>query len=141
MTGWRIGLIMSQAPIIAQIIKSHQYLVTAASTAMQYGAVEALKNGKDDALPMRAEYVKRRDYIIEKMTDLGFKIIKPDGAFYIFAKFLRVTIKIPLASCKTLRERKRWPLFQAQPSVSMEKAMCEFPTQQVWRRFKQPWLV
>ncbi|AIG42566.1 TPA: pyridoxal phosphate-dependent aminotransferase [Streptococcus suis] len=86
MTGWRIGLIMSQAPIIAQIIKSHQYLVTAASTAMQYGAVEALKNGKDDALPMRAEYVKRRDYIIEKMTDLGFKIIKPDGAFYIFAK-------------------------------------------------------
>ena len=86
MTGWRIGLIMSQAPIIAQIIKSHQYLVTAAATAMQYGAVEALKNGKDDALPMRAEYVKRRDYIIEKMTDLGFKIIKPDGAFYIFAK-------------------------------------------------------
>ena len=53
---------------------------------MQYGAVEALKNGKDDALPMRAEYVKRRDYIIEKMTDLGFKVIKPDGAFYIFAK-------------------------------------------------------
>ncbi len=43
MTGWRIGLIMSQAPIIAQIIKSHQYLVTAAATAMQYGAVEALK--------------------------------------------------------------------------------------------------
>ncbi|MFH0374060.1 pyridoxal phosphate-dependent aminotransferase [Streptococcus sp. A22] len=86
MTGWRIGLIMSQAPIIAQIIKSHQYLVTAASTAMQYGAVEALKNGKDDALPMRAEYIKRRDYIIEKMTELGFKIIKPDGAFYIFAK-------------------------------------------------------
>ena len=77
---------MSQAPIIAQIIKSHQYLVTAAATAMQYGAVEALKNGKDDALPMRAEYVKRRDYIIEKMTDLGFKIIKPDGAFYISAK-------------------------------------------------------
>ncbi|BDD39762.1 pyridoxal phosphate-dependent aminotransferase [Streptococcus ruminantium] len=86
MTGWRIGLIMSQAPIIAQIIKSHQYLVTAAATAMQYGAVEALKNGKDDALPMRAEYIKRRDYIIEKMTEMGFGIIKPDGAFYIFAK-------------------------------------------------------
>lgn len=86
MTGWRIGLIMSKAPIIAQLIKSHQYLVTAASTAMQYGAVEALKNGKDDALPMCKEYIKRRDYIIEKMTALGFGIIKPDGAFYIFAK-------------------------------------------------------
>jgi len=30
--------------------------------------------------------LKRRDYILEKMTELGFKIIKPDGAFYIFAK-------------------------------------------------------
>ena len=35
---------------------------------------------------MKAEYLKRRDYIIEKMTELGFEIIKPDGAFYIFAK-------------------------------------------------------
>lgn len=86
MTGWRIGLIMAKEEIIAQLIKSHQYLVTAASTAMQFGALEALKNGKDDALPMREEYLVRRDYIIEKMTELGFYIIKPDGAFYIFAK-------------------------------------------------------
>ncbi|GAA3264882.1 hypothetical protein GCM10017706_26900 [Lactococcus lactis subsp. hordniae] len=35
---------------------------------------------------MKKEYLKRRDYIIEKMSDLGFKIIEPDGAFYIFAK-------------------------------------------------------
>lgn len=86
MTGWRIGLILSNKEIISQVIKSHQYLVTASATAMQYGALEALKNGKDDALPMREAYVARRDYIIGKMQDLGFIIIKPDGAFYIFAK-------------------------------------------------------
>lgn len=86
MTGWRMGFILAPANIIAQLIKSHQYLVTASATPMQYGALEALTKGKDDALPMRDEYVVRRDYIIEKMTELGFKIIKPDGAFYIFAK-------------------------------------------------------
>lgn len=86
MTGWRIGLLMSCESIISQIIKTHQYLVTAAATSMQYGAVEALRNGKDDALPMKLEYKKRRDYVMEKMTELGFKMIKPDGAFYIFAK-------------------------------------------------------
>lgn len=86
MTGWRIGFILSCTEVISQVIKSHQYLVTAAATPMQYGALEALQKGKDDALPMRQEYVKRRDYLIEKMTALGFKIIKPDGAFYIFAK-------------------------------------------------------
>lgn len=86
MTGWRIGLIFAPANFTAQLIKSHQYLVTAAATMAQFAAIEALSAGKDDALPMRAEYIKRRDYIIDKMSALGFKIIKPDGAFYIFAK-------------------------------------------------------
>lgn len=86
MTGWRLGFIFSPAPFTAQLIKSHQYLVTAANTMAQYAAIEALTAGRDDAEPMKEEYLKRRDYIIEKMTELGFKIVKPDGAFYIFAK-------------------------------------------------------
>ena len=86
MTGWRLGFIFAPANFTAQLIKSHQYLVTAANTMAQHAAVEALTAGKDDAEPMKKEYIQRRDYIIEKMTDLGFEIIKPDGAFYIFAK-------------------------------------------------------
>ena len=86
MTGWRLGLIFAPVAFTAQIIKSHQYLVTAANTMAQHAAVEALTVGKNDAEPMKKEYIQRRDYIIEKMTPLGFEIIKPDGAFYIFAK-------------------------------------------------------
>ena len=86
MTGWRLGFIFAPANFSAQLIKSHQYLVTAANTMAQHAAVEALTAGKNDAEPMKKEYIQRRDYIIEKMTDLGFEIIKPDGAFYIFAK-------------------------------------------------------
>lgn len=86
MTGWRLGFIFAPANFTAQLIKSHQYLVTAANTMAQHAAVEALTAGKDDAEPMKKEYIQRRDYIIEKMTKLGFEIIKPDGTFYIFAK-------------------------------------------------------
>ena len=86
MTGWRLGFIFAPAAFTAQLIKSHQYLVTAANTMAQHAAVEALTAGKNDAEPMKKEYIQRRDYIIEKMTALGFEIIKPDGAFYIFAK-------------------------------------------------------
>lgn len=86
MTGWRLGFTFAPAAFTAQLIKSHQYLVTAANTMAQFAGVEALTAGKDDAEPMKKEYIERRDYIIEKMTELGFKIIKPDGAFYIFAK-------------------------------------------------------
>lgn len=86
MTGWRIGFILATEAITAQLIKTHQYLVTAATTNAQFAAIEALTAGKNDAYPMKVEYIKRRDYIVEKMTALDFEIIKPDGAFYIFAK-------------------------------------------------------
>lgn len=86
MTGWRIGFIFAPGEFTAQLIKSHQYLVTAATTNAQFAGIEALTVGKDDALPMKKEYIKRRDYIIEKMSQMNFKIIKPTGAFYIFAK-------------------------------------------------------
>ena len=84
MTGWRLGFIFAPAVFTAQLIKSHQYLVTAANTMAQFAGIEALTVGKDDAEPMKAEYIQRRDYIIEKMAELGFKIIKPDGAFLYF---------------------------------------------------------
>ena len=86
MTGWRLGFIFAPAYITAELIKSHQYLVTAANTMAQHAAIDALTTGKDDALPMKEEYIKRRDYIIEQMTALNFEIIRPTGAFYIFAK-------------------------------------------------------
>ncbi|MGT2865929.1 pyridoxal phosphate-dependent aminotransferase [Streptococcus fryi] len=86
MTGWRVGFIFAPAFMTAQLIKSHQYLVTAATTSVQYAALAALTVGKDDAKPMAQEYIKRRDYIVDELRQLGFGIIKPDGAFYIFAK-------------------------------------------------------
>lgn len=86
MTGYRIGFIFADASLTSQIIKTHQYFVTAATTVSQFAAIEALTNGKDDAAIMTKEYIVRRDYIMSQMTPLGFEIAKPDGAFYIFAK-------------------------------------------------------
>ncbi|MFU2181982.1 pyridoxal phosphate-dependent aminotransferase [Streptococcus pluranimalium] len=86
MTGWRLGFIFANKALCQQLVKSHQYLVTSATTITQYAAIEALRNGKDDALPMRKEYRKRRDVIVEALIDLGFEVIRPDGAFYIWAK-------------------------------------------------------
>ncbi|WHA10089.1 pyridoxal phosphate-dependent aminotransferase [Enterococcus montenegrensis] len=86
MTGWRIGFIFAPKELIQEIIKVHQYLVTAASTISQKAAVRALIEGIDDGLIMKEEYRLRRDFLYEKMTALGFEVAKPSGAFYLFAK-------------------------------------------------------
>ncbi|MBV7389579.1 MULTISPECIES: pyridoxal phosphate-dependent aminotransferase [Enterococcus] len=86
MTGWRIGFICAPKELTDQIIKVHQYLVTAASTISQMAAVEALIEGIRDGEIMRVEYKARRDYLYQAMTDLGFDVARPSGAFYLFAK-------------------------------------------------------
>lgn len=107
MTGWRLGFTFAPKEITQEIIKTHQYLVTAASSITQYAGVEALTKGIDDALPMREEYQKRRDFIYDTMTRLGFNIAKPNGAFYIFAKIPEGYIQDSYDFCVDLAKKAK----------------------------------
>lgn len=86
MTGWRIGLLFAPEQIARHILKVHQYNVTCANSIAQAAAAEALTAGIDDAVPMRNEYEKRRDYVYKRLTEMGLETVKPDGAFYFFVK-------------------------------------------------------
>jgi len=86
MTGWRIGLLYAPEYLSKHILKVHQYNVTCATSVSQMAALEALTTGINDAIPMRNEYEKRRDYVYKRLTDTGLETVKPDGAFYFFVK-------------------------------------------------------
>ena len=105
MTGWRIGFIFAPAELTNQIIKVHQYLVTSAATVSQKAAVKALIEGINDAEVMKKEYLKRRDFLYEKMVSLGFEIAKPSGAFYLFAKIPEGYIQDSMSFCVDLAEK------------------------------------
>ncbi|WP_404408856.1 aminotransferase class I/II-fold pyridoxal phosphate-dependent enzyme [Jeotgalibacillus malaysiensis] len=85
MTGWRIGVLMAPEHIAAQCLKVHQYTVSCASSISQYAALAAYTAGKNDAETMKEAYGKRRALTEEKLNELGFDVVKPDGAFYFFA--------------------------------------------------------
>ncbi|MFC0270687.1 aminotransferase A [Metabacillus herbersteinensis] len=84
MTGWRVGLLFAPEVIAKHIIKVHQYNVSCASSISQKAAYEALANGIDDAIVMRNEYEKRMNFVYQRLTNMGFDVVKPDGAFYLF---------------------------------------------------------
>ena len=107
MTGWRIGFIFAPAELVEQIIKVHQYLVTAASMISQKAAVRALVQGISDAEVMREEYRERRDYVYQAMTKLGFEVARPSGAFYIFAKIPAEYEQDSMAFCIDLAEKNQ----------------------------------
>lgn len=107
MTGWRIGFIFAPQVLAQQIIKVHQYLVTAASTISQKAAVRALVEGIKDAEVMKEEYRKRRNMVYEEMTKMGFEIAKPSGAFYIFAKIPTGYLNDSMEFCVDLAEKNQ----------------------------------
>ncbi|KIL80400.1 N-acetyl-L,L-diaminopimelate aminotransferase [Bacillus badius] len=84
MTGWRIGFLFAPEAIAKHILKVHQYNVSCASSISQMAALEAVSAGINDAVPMRTEYKKRRDYVFDRLANMGLDVIKPDGAFYFF---------------------------------------------------------
>ncbi|WNS76608.1 aminotransferase class I/II-fold pyridoxal phosphate-dependent enzyme [Bacillus sp. DTU_2020_1000418_1_SI_GHA_SEK_038] len=86
MTGWRIGFTMAPAFLIEQMIKVHLYSVTCAPVTSQYAAIQALRYGRDDSDAMNKEYVKRLDFLYNRLREMGLETMKPSGAFYIFPK-------------------------------------------------------
>ncbi len=84
MTGWRIGYACGPAPLIEAMMKVHQYSMMCASIVSQDAAVEALTRGWDEVLKMRAEYHRRRDFIVRRFNEIGLKCHTPRGSFYTF---------------------------------------------------------
>lgn len=84
MTGWRIGFLFAPNFLASQILKVHQYNVTCATSIAQYAAIEALTAAKDAPRMMRHQYQKRRDYVYNRLVQMGLSVEKPTGAFYLF---------------------------------------------------------
>ncbi|WP_204418365.1 aminotransferase A [Bacillus tianshenii] len=84
MTGWRIGLVFGPEYLMKQMLKVHQYNVSCTSSISQYAALEALTNGKDDALEMKVQYQDRMEYVYQRLLRMGLDVVKPSGAFYLF---------------------------------------------------------
>jgi len=85
MTGWRAGFgVMSKeiAPLISKLMTNSNSCTNA---FVQKGCIEALEGPQDSVDQMRAEFLARRDIIVDGLNSIpGFSCIVPDGAFYAF---------------------------------------------------------
>ena len=84
MTGWRIGYTASSREIAKAMSNLQSHATSNPNSIAQVAAVAALRGPKTEAEKMRAEFKKRRDYMVERINSInGVSCIRPDGAFYI----------------------------------------------------------
>ncbi|RKL67503.1 aromatic amino acid aminotransferase [Salipaludibacillus neizhouensis] len=106
MTGWRIGFVFAPKEITQHLLKVHQYNVSCASSISQYAALEALKNGKDDAISMKEVYKKRRDFVLARLKEIGIPTVIPNGAFYVLPSIRESGLSSFDFSVKLLEEQE-----------------------------------
>ncbi|MCZ8542281.1 aminotransferase class I/II-fold pyridoxal phosphate-dependent enzyme [Psychrobacillus sp. FSL K6-2365] len=104
MTGWRIGFLMGPASVMEHVVKVHAFNTICASLPAQHAAIEALTNAKDTPTEMNFEYVKRRDFVYSRLTDMGVTVEKPNGAFYIFPEIKKYGLNSFDFATKLLQE-------------------------------------
>jgi len=84
MTGWRVGWACAPADLLEAMMKIHQYIIMSAPTPSQYAALEAIRNGEEEAQRMIAEFDSRRRLIVAALNEMGLTCFDPHGAFYAF---------------------------------------------------------
>ena len=87
MTGWRLGWLVAPEGAVPELEKLAQNLYISAPTVAQYAALACFAAPTLAILEeRRAEFARRRDYLLPALRALGFKIaVEPQGAFYLYA--------------------------------------------------------
>ena len=84
MTGWRLGYVAAEKPIVKAITNLQSHSTSNASTITQYAALEALSGDDTEVEMMRQSFLTRREMILERIKTIPhIKANHPQGAFYV----------------------------------------------------------
>jgi aspartate aminotransferase/aminotransferase len=80
-TGWRLGFVHGPSAIIDKMTMLQQYTFVCAPHPLQWAAVAALDV---DMRPHIDAYRRKRDRVVNGLTEAGYNVAPPGGAFYVF---------------------------------------------------------
>lgn len=85
MTGWRLGYMIAPLALAERLELLLTHSTGCPASFTQYAAMEAISGSQESVEQMLAEYMRRRDFIVEGLNSIpGIVCQKPQGAFYVF---------------------------------------------------------
>jgi aminotransferase len=82
-TGWRVGWTIAPPEQTSAIRKVHDFLTVGAAAPLQQAGVAAMELPTAYYDDMAARYRERRDLLCGVLTEAGFGVHVPDGAYYV----------------------------------------------------------
>ena len=84
MTGWRIGMAVGNAEILAGLGRVKTNVDSGVFNAVQLAAITALTGPQDCVKDACRIYQERRDVLVAGLLDLGFDLPSPKATFYVW---------------------------------------------------------
>ncbi len=106
MTGWRVGFACGPKDVIAAMTKIHQYTIMCVSITSQMAACEALVGPRKPLEEMKREYFRRREFVVDRLNEIGLSCHKPQGAFYAFPSIEKSGLSSVDFAQKLLKQKK-----------------------------------
>ncbi|HVR40428.1 MAG TPA: aminotransferase class I/II-fold pyridoxal phosphate-dependent enzyme [Thermoanaerobaculia bacterium] len=105
MTGWRIGYLVADTPIMEFVRKLVLNTTNGVSTPTQYAAAAGIRHSREWFAEHRDGYRKRRELLVGGLRDAGFLCHTPPGAFYAFPDVREILGDNSWQAMETLLER------------------------------------
>jgi aspartate aminotransferase len=86
MTGWRIGYIIANKPLIDNITKLNQITINNVPVFIQEAALKGLEMQKSLTKSIEKEYQERAKMACATLTKAGLSFTEPEAPFYVFPK-------------------------------------------------------
>ena len=85
MTGWRLGFVVGHPTAVSAVKTVKDNIDNGSLRALQFAGAKALSIAEEITPAINAIYQKRRDIVVDALTDSGWKIEKPKATMYIWA--------------------------------------------------------
>jgi aspartate/methionine/tyrosine aminotransferase len=86
-TGWRVGYTIAESHLSNAIKKVHDFLTVGAPHPLQIACAKALAFPDSYYQKLAEEYDRRRHLLFTSLESIGFRCVKPHGAYYIWCDF------------------------------------------------------
>lgn len=106
MTGLRVGYYACSKYLMNEIIKVHQYNVSCAPSICQWAVYDGFKYGLNDVEYMKCIFSKRKDFVVNRLKEIGLDVVIPKGAFYVFPSIKKYNMSSEEFALRLLHEEK-----------------------------------
>ncbi|MFC9172821.1 pyridoxal phosphate-dependent aminotransferase [Streptomyces sp. NPDC057107] len=104
-TGWKIGWVTADAPLVTAVRSAKQYLTFVSGGPFQYAIAEALNLPDTFFTEFREGMRRRRDLLAEGLRSAGFQVHEPAGTYFITTDISPFGEEDAYAFCRALPER------------------------------------